>query len=67
MFNVHALNDRTSKDVWQKLIKQQGERDESTRTVGDLNTRLSRKWTDPTGRKLARTELNPNPRSISWM
>jgi len=40
---VYVPNNRASKYVKGKLIKLQGEKDESTITVGDFNTSLSEK------------------------
>lgn len=61
-------NNRESKYVRQKLIKFQGEIDESTIIVGDLNTPLlDMDRPGPGGRKLVRTYLNSATPSITWI
>lgn len=45
--NVYVPNKKMSKYVWQKLLEQQGERDEFTIIVCDFNT--YQQLTDPSG------------------
>ena len=51
---MYAFSNRVLKNVRQKLIKLQGEIDESTITAGDFKT-LYQKWTDTAGKKSIRT------------
>ena len=54
ILNMYAFSNRVLKNVRQKLIKLQGEIDESTITAGDFKT-LYQKWTDTAGKKSIRT------------
>ena len=51
---MYVPNNRASNYLRQKLIEQQGERDDSTVIIGK-STSLSQKWTDPVDRKSVST------------
>lgn len=58
ILSVYAPNNMASKYVRQKLIHLQGEIGRSTLNTWETPVPLYQKWTDPKGRKSARTELN---------
>lgn len=59
-------NNRKPKHIQQKLIKSQGEINESTIIVGDFNTPLSEMDRSAADKSL-RTELNSTTPIISWI